>query len=140
MTLLLRLTWALIAFCVFSLPVFAADGRTKILANLATEAKAQSRTFAGFSPERGWQLYLTISKTGKPDTPSCTSCHTDKPQKVGQTRAGKVIEPMALSKTPIRYSDPEKVEKWFRRNCNSVLGRPCTATEKGDFITFMITQ
>ena len=26
------------------------------------------------------------------------------------------------------------------RNCNNVLGRQCTATEKGDFIAFMLSQ
>jgi len=62
------------------------------------------------------------------------------PRKTGKTRTGKPIKPMALSKTPDRYSDPEKVEKWFRRNCRSVLGRECTPVEKGDFITFMISQ
>ena len=140
MTLKHQLYGAALALCVLSLPAIAADGRTKILADLAAEAKSQSETFTGFSADRGLQLYLAVSKTGKPDTPSCTSCHSQLPTNIGQTRAGKAIEPMALSKTPIRYSDPEKVEKWFGRNCNSVLGRLCTATEKGDFITFMTTQ
>ena len=58
----------------------------------------------------------------------------------GLTRAGKIIEPLAVSASPGRYSDSRKVEKWFRRNCNSVLGRACSAVEKGDFITFMQTQ
>jgi hypothetical protein len=33
--------------------------------------------------------------------------------------------------------DAEKVDNWFTRNCNSVLGRPCIAMEKGDFITYL---
>ena len=94
----------------------------------------------GFSAERGKAFYYAKHSSGKPATPSCTTCHTDSPLKRGKTRTGKVIEPMALSKTPDRYSDPEKVEKWFRRNCKSVLGRECTPVEKGDFITFMISQ
>ena len=80
------------------------------------------------------------STTGKPDTPSCTTCHTQNPKHPGRTRAGKEIAAMALSVTPDRYGDAEKVEKWFARNCQSVLGRPCTAQEKGDFISFMIAQ
>jgi hypothetical protein len=47
---------------------------------------------------------------------------------------------MALSKTPDRYGDIDKLEKWFDRNCTSVLGRTCSPVEKGDFITFMVTQ
>ncbi len=94
----------------------------------------------GFSAKRGKAFYLAKHTGGKPATPSCTTCHTDSPLKPGKTRTGKVIQPMALSRTPERYSDPEKVAKWFRRNCKSVLGRECTPREKGDFITWMISQ
>ncbi len=93
-----------------------------------------------FSAKRGEELFSSRFTTGKPDTPSCTSCHTTSPHKAGKTRAGKVIAPMALSKSPKRYTDPKKVAKWFRRNCRSVLGRDCTATEKGDFLTYMMSQ
>jgi hypothetical protein len=44
---------------------------------------------------------------------------------------------MAVSVTPTRYLDPAKVEKWFRRNCNEVLGRACSPQEKGDWLTYM---
>ena len=131
---------AALTLCLVSSTGYAADNRQAILSGLAEAAKAKTQTFAGFSVERGRDLYFASSATGKPDTPSCTSCHTNAPINNGLTRAGKAIDPMALSKTPTRYTDPEKVEKWFRRNCNSVLGRDCTAIEKGDFITFMTTQ
>ncbi len=93
-----------------------------------------------FSAKRGKELFEARSGTGKPDTPSCTTCHGNSPNKTGLTRAGKEILPMAHSLSPERYSDPKKVEKWFRRNCKGVLGRECTAKEKGDFITFMMSQ
>ncbi len=41
---------------------------------------------------------------------------------------------------PNRYTDQAKAEKWFGRNCRNVLRRECTPTEKGDFITFMLSQ
>jgi hypothetical protein len=47
---------------------------------------------------------------------------------------------MAVSKSPARYTDQDNVEKWFGRNCSDVLGRACTAREKGDFIAYMIGQ
>jgi hypothetical protein len=47
---------------------------------------------------------------------------------------------MAVSMTPDRFTDPEKVAKWFSRNCNGVLGRDCTAVEKGDFITYLSSK
>ncbi|HUL06343.1 MAG TPA: DUF1924 domain-containing protein [Candidatus Acidoferrum sp.] len=111
--------------------------RDAILAAFAAEAKQADPAFAGFSAERGQAFWTTAHAGGKPDTPSCTSCHTPDPTREGQTRAGKQIAPMAISRTPDRFTDPEKVAKWFGRNCNSVLGRDCTAAEKGDVITYL---
>jgi hypothetical protein len=56
---------------------------------------------------------------------------------MGQTRAGKAIEPMAVSANPKRFTDPAKVTKWFLRNCGTVLGRECTAVEKGNVLTYL---
>jgi len=118
----------------------AATAVQQNIAGFASEAKAQDKNFKAFSAERGRILFTSRPATGKPDTPSCTSCHTKDPRAVGQTRAGKEIKPMALSRTPDRFSDIKKVKKWFRRNCKSVIGRVCTALEKGDFLTFMVSQ
>ena len=59
---------------------------------------------------------------------------------IGNTLTGKRIEPVALSASPGRYADPAKVEKWFKRNCNEVLGRACTPLEKGDWLTFVSSR
>jgi cytochrome c peroxidase len=112
----------------------------QVLDQYAAEAKASDSSFSGFSPVRGKTLFLAEPATGKPDTPSCTTCHTKNPKDAGRTRAGKDIEPMALSVKADRYTDIAETEKWFKRNCDSVLGRQCTPAEKGDFITFMIGQ
>ncbi len=117
-----------------------AGPREDILAQLQAQASAEDASFEGFSAERGEVLFSTSFGLGKPETPACTSCHGTSPLNTGETRAGKPIEPMAVSLTPERYTDPEKVEKWFRRNCRSVLDRECTALEKGDFLTFMMNQ
>jgi len=93
-----------------------------------------------FSADAGRTLFLSQNTGGKAATPSCSTCHTNNPQSQGRTRVGKVIEPMAISQSPDRYTDVAKVEKWFRRNCTSVLGRECTPEEKGNYITFMISQ
>lgn len=52
-------------------------------------------------------------------------------------KSGRPIEPMAVSVEPSRFTDAADVERRFRRDCQNVLGRPCTAQEKGDFITFL---
>lgn len=121
-------------------PASADAKRDTILAELRAQATRDDPGFSGFSAERGAAFFATTQQGGKPDTPACTSCHGATPQSAGKTRAGKAIEPMAVSANPARYTDPKEVEKWFTRNCNSVVGRECTAAEKGDFITFMASQ
>jgi len=122
-------------------PVAAVAGpREDQLAAYATAARAASPTFAGFSAERGKTLHTKSFAGGKPDTPACTSCHGNEPRGAGRTPAGKAVDAMALSASPTRYTDPAKVEKWFKRNCNEVLGRECTPLEKGDWLSFMLGQ
>ncbi|WP_374683794.1 DUF1924 domain-containing protein [Accumulibacter sp.] len=134
-TQLLAATLALLV----STTAFAA-ARDDLLAGYAAAAKSGDPHFAGFSAARGEAFHRQSFAGGKADTPACTSCHANDPRKSGQTPAGKAIDPVALSASPGRYADPAKVEKWFKRNCNDVLGRQCTAQEKGDWLSFMISQ
>lgn len=106
----------------------------------AGAAKAADSAFLGFSADRGRVLHTQNFTGGKPDTPSCTSCHSKDTRAAGRTLAGKAIEPVAVSAAPARYTDPAKVEKWFKRNCTEVLGRECNPREKGDWLTFMLSQ
>jgi hypothetical protein len=124
----------LLAASVISTFAFAAanPARQAILDGYAKEAGVTA-----FSAERGRALFEATHGGGKPDTPSCTTCHGVNPRSAGQTRAGKAIDPMAVSRNPKRFTDPSFVEKWFTRNCDGVLGRPCTATEKGDIIAYL---
>lgn len=132
------LTVGFLGALVFSSAGLAAP-RDELLAHYATTAKQTSASFSGFSATRGEKLYVTKFTSGKAETPSCTHCHTDNPRSVGRTPTGKTIEPVALSASPMRYNDPIKVEKWFKRNCNEVLGRECTPLEKGDWLSYMIS-
>ena len=118
----------------------APAGRDAVLAMLATEATQSNPAFSGFSANRGRGFWTSTHTGGNPDTKSCTACHTKDPHAIGQTRAGKTIQPMAVSRNPERFTDPHKVEQWFARNCKTVLGRECTPTEKGDVITYLATQ
>lgn len=117
-----------------------AGPREDLLAQYATTAKAASSSFTTFSAARGKTLHTQAFAAGKADTPACTSCHGDDPRSPGHSRTGKAIEPMAASVVPARYNDPAKVEKWFKRNCNEVLGRECTPQEKGDWLAYMFSQ
>lgn len=117
-----------------------AGPREDLVAHYASAAKAADPAFSGFSAERGKALFLQAFTGGKPDTPSCTSCHGRDPRASGRTPTGKTIEPVAVSASPTRYTDPVKVEKWFKRNCTEVMGRECHAREKGDWLSFMSSQ
>jgi Domain of unknown function (DUF1924) len=109
-----------------------AGPRDDILAGYAANAGV-----ASFDAQRGKAFFTANHTGGKTDTPSCTACHGPDPRNGGQTRAGKAIEPMAVSANPQRFADSAKVEKWFLRNCSTVLGRECTAQEKGEVITWL---
>lgn len=93
-----------------------------------------------FSVEEGKDLfYSTRTHSEKNEVRGCTTCHTKDPFKRGKTNVGKVIEPISPAANPERFTDPKKVEKWFKRNCKWVLERECTPKEKGDFITYMMS-
>jgi cytochrome c peroxidase len=117
----------------------ASAAQKAVLGHYAAAAKAADPAFTEFSAERG-KVFFLAQRNINPDTPSCSSCHTTNPKNPGETRAGQRIEPMAVSVTPDRFTDLAKVEKWFRRNCDTVLKRECTPIEKGDFIAFMSSQ
>ena len=119
---------------------FAASGRLAVLDYYANLARQQNPQFHGFSAEEGRAFFLANPGSGGSEISSCTSCHTTNPRNQGRTRAGKLLDPMAVSRTPTRFTDLEKAEKWFSRNCQTVYGRPCTPAEKGNFITYMASQ
>jgi cytochrome c553 len=71
---------------------------------------------------------------------SCASCHGSVPTQGGKhASTGKAIEPLAPAANASRFTDPAKTEKWFRRNCNDVMGRECSAAEKADVLAWLIT-
>jgi len=49
------------------------------------------------------------------------------------------VQPLAPAANGQRFTDPAKVEKWFRRNCNDVLGRECSAAEKADVLSWLLS-
>ncbi|MEW6167647.1 MAG: DUF1924 domain-containing protein [Pseudomonadota bacterium] len=107
-----------------------------LLAPLQQQAHRDDAAFAGFSAARG-RAFFAARHGGKW---SCSSCHTTDPRQGGRHAAtGKVIAALAPSANPKRLRDPAKVEKWFRRNCKDVLERECTAAEKGDVITYLMS-
>jgi len=71
---------------------------------------------------------------------SCASCHENPPNHdTKHIVTGKVIKALSPNSNPDRFTDQAKVEKWFKRNCNDVLARECTAQEKADVLSWLMT-
>ncbi|WP_174222301.1 DUF1924 domain-containing protein [Polynucleobacter necessarius] len=77
--------------------------------------------------------------TGKQDKDwSCATCHGFPPTKDGKhASTDKSISPLAPAFNPKRFTDEAKVNKWFKRNCNDVLGRECSSLEKADVMAYL---
>ena len=88
------------------------------------------------SSSRGEQFFN--AKHGKEW--SCATCHETPPNHdTKHIVTGKVIKALSPLSNPARFNDLAKVEKWFKRNCNDVLARECSAQEKADVLSWLIT-
>ena len=130
----------------FSLRALAVSGvwLAPFLLGFSAQASTPAEQLAGYTaqagaasqPARGQALFT--SKHGKDW--SCASCHTALPTVAGKhASTAKVIGALAPAFNPERFTDPAKTEKWFRRNCNDVMGRECTAAEKADVLAWLIS-
>jgi cytochrome b len=120
------------------LPVGVAEAAVPVLSHYQDAARTEDPAFRGFDAARGKALYVE-AHPGKDGQVSCVTCHTLDATREGRSPVGKVIEPLAPSANPRRFSDLGKADKWFDRNCKQVLGRVCTAREKGDVVTYLST-
>lgn len=111
-----------------------AGSPAEFLAGFEREARQIEQQFSA-SPDRGRRFF----NTAQGGDWSCASCHRSNPAEPGRhASTGKPIEPMAPAANPERLVSARSVEKWFRRNCNDVLGRSCTPAEKADVIAYLI--
>jgi hypothetical protein len=113
-----------------------AAGPADIQRSLEAAARQEAPGFAGFSARRGAEFF----KTTHGREWSCASCHTQNPTAAGRhAKTNKEIAALAPAANAERFTRPDKVEKWFRRNCNDVLGRACSASEKGDVLAYLMS-
>lgn len=142
LTLALLLAFAVVRGLLGFLPVAPAEAAAnprQLLAGYEALARAQEPGFKGFDAERGGAFYARgHEQNGK--SASCASCHGADPMQPGRSAAGKRLEPFAPGAASERFTDEANVEKWFGRNCKQVLGRPCTAREKGDLLSWLLTK
>ena len=117
-------------FCAAVAPVAHATTPGEQLAGYTTQAGAPAVA------ARGQQFFNT--RHGREW--SCASCHGALPTQVGKhASTGKTISALAPAFNPERFTDAAKTEKWFRRNCNDVAARECTAAEKADVLAWLLT-
>lgn len=115
---------------IIHLPVAKAAAPADLLSGYTAQAGAPP------VPARGQQLFT--ARHGREW--SCASCHGAIPTQAGKhASTGKPIAPLAPAFNPERFTDSAKAEKWFRRNCNDVVGRECTVTEKADVLSWLLT-
>jgi len=118
-------------------PIAQAAAPGEILASYRTEA---ARLSPGYQPSAELGSHLYSRQFGVSEKmPACASCHTARPSQPGRhVVTDKAIKPLAPAANAERFTDPAKVEKWFRRNCTEVVGRECSAAEKADFMSFVM--
>ena len=117
-------------FATASLPAARAATPQQMLADYAAQAGAPA------SPARGQALFTQHHGQEW----SCSTCHGSVPTQTGtHASTGKPIGALAPAFNAERFTDSAKVEKWFRRNCNDVVGRECSAGEKADVIAWLLT-
>ncbi len=123
------------------------------IAALALSAAAFHSSVIAATPQELLTTYS--SQAGAPPVPArgqqfftgrhgrewrCASCHGASPTQAGKHAAtGKSIGAFAPAFNAERFTDAAKAEKWFRRNCNDVVGRVCTAAEKADVLSWLLT-
>lgn len=96
------------------------------------------QTGVAASPERGQRLFNT--NFGRDFGWSCASCHGATPTGEGKDQlTEKRIAPFAPAFNAKRFSDRSRVEHQFRLNCKDVVGRECTAGEKADVLSWLLT-
>lgn len=117
-----------------------AQSPTELLQGYAAQAKKEDPAFKEFSASTGEKFYHASVKHSSGRQVSCAMCHTDNPKNVGKhDKTGKEILPLAPSANKARFADSVNTEKWFKRNCQDVLERACTAQEKGHFVAYVVS-
>ena len=109
-----------------------ADTPAELVAAYSAKAGAPAQ------PDKGQKFFTT--NFGREMGLSCSSCHGATPVRAGRdVVTEKPIAPLAPAANARRFSDRSKVEFWFGQNCKDVVGRECTAAEKADLISWLMT-
>ena len=111
----------------------------KLADKYALIAKTIDPASKGLSADDG-KAFFNRELTIRGKQIACASCHTANPANDGKHAVtGKAIQPLAPAANAKRFSNLDKVEKNFEKHCLDIIGRDCTAQEKGNFIAYLIS-
>ncbi|MFM1910678.1 MAG: Cytochrome c [Pseudomonadota bacterium] len=111
----------------------------KLADKYAVIAKNINPASTGLSAEDG-KNFFNRELTIKGKQVACASCHTANPADNGKhIVTNKPIRPLAPAANEKRFTSVDTVEKNFTKHCNDIIGRDCTAQEKGNFIAYLLT-
>ena len=113
-------------------PAARAATPADLLAGYSAEAGAAP------APVRGQKFFTT--NFGREMGWSCASCHGAVPTRDGRDDVSeKAIRPLAPAFNPARFTNKVQVENAFRLNCRDVVGRECSAAEKADVLSWLMS-
>ena len=132
---IVRVVAIVVAATVSGIGSVRAETPAGIARTYESAARQAAPAFGGFSAARGRAFFQS---THGGDW-SCSSCHTQDPLAPGRhAKTGKSIAPLAPAANAERFTSLAEAEKWFKRNCNDVMGRECSPQEKGDVLTYLL--
>jgi hypothetical protein len=134
----------------------------KLLAALSEISKKDDAEFDGFSAGRGREFFFRKHPMEVLGEISCASCHLKEPRRgilyhrtkvpcrechllddaehaYPKEAKKRIIKPFAPIANDARFTNLERVETWFKFNCMTVIKRECTAREKGDVLSWLLT-
>ena len=121
----------------FALALTSAAWASPAVEVLLSEYRQQGA--ANFSAGAGKTFWNQATRPGGAmNDRSCVSCHASDVRQTGKHAiTGNKIKPLAPSVMSKRLTNPKKIRKWFKRNCQWTRGRACTPQEKGDVLTYL---
>ena len=133
---------SIVLFALLGMVAFSAQADVESAQKLANKYTGIAKSIdKGFTPsaEAGKAFYTReVGVKGK--KVSCSSCHTDNPAVNGKDIVThKAIKPLSPVTNPKRFTDLDKVEEKFVQHCNDITGSDCTAQDKANYITYLLT-
>jgi hypothetical protein len=137
-------------------------GPDDFLLKYELDSRRDDPAFAGFSLERGKELYFSRHRMADGSDLSCASCHHQDPRREQFAHHDPIpcrachgivesnnydpipkIKRQLLPISPLanadRFTNEWQVERWFGKNCRLLLQRECTSLEKGDFLFWLMS-